>query len=220
MSIAPGIADLSTVPRLPWIRVWILAISGVLLCAGILEGFWRSRGHRPSVADSPGLWAYHRGRLQSCPQNGIVVIGSSRALTDFSPDVVHELLPSHPFVQLAISGTASPIAVLEALAADKGFSGLVVCDVHVRQLQHRDWDGQLTFVRKGASTVFPLTSFLRANVEGTVAFIEPNLSLRKIMSSLRTGRPPWRVRWLMHPDRSVSMHPLDEPPRVSEPPYE
>lgn len=101
-----------------------VALAGVALLG--LELFWRMRGFTPMVRDTMQLWALERARVRD-DANVIAIIGSSRAQLALDPEVLTEEL-GRPAIQLAITG-GSPLPVLEDLASDPQFRGIVLCEV-------------------------------------------------------------------------------------------
>jgi hypothetical protein len=93
-----------------------------------LESAWREVGHLPSVTDDSDLWAYQRSRVYRRGRNTLVLAGLSRIHTDFATQTFREHYPDYDVVQLAVNGR-HPLAVLEDLALDEEFSGIVLCSV-------------------------------------------------------------------------------------------
>ena len=96
----------------------------ILIIAG-WEIFWRSKGYAPTLNDSKYLWAKTR---ESIKPDDVVIIGSSRGLFDIDLKSLATALQVKEVKQLAMTGS-SPTPVLEALANDPHFKGIIICDV-------------------------------------------------------------------------------------------
>jgi hypothetical protein len=112
------------VPQVPWKAV--LASVVVLTVAAAIgwEFHARSQGYRPSLNDTPDLWAQTREKVQP---NSLVLVGTSRILFNADLDVLEKTFGQGP-VQLALAGS-SPYPVLEDLAKDESFHGTVIVDI-------------------------------------------------------------------------------------------
>lgn len=112
------------VPNVPWRGV----LAATLLLAGLATAAWeiraRALGYRPTLNDTPDLWAEARASVKP---DSLVLVGTSRLLFDVDLDLVEKGLGARP-VQLAIVGS-SPYPVLADLAADETFHGTVLLDV-------------------------------------------------------------------------------------------
>lgn len=108
----------------PW---WVaLLVAGVLL--GGAELGWRRLGFRPTVKDTPELWSLERARASQGNGRATVLLGSSRFQVGLSPEELSRSLGGARVVQLSINGSSS-LPLLEDLAADERFHGLVLCEV-------------------------------------------------------------------------------------------
>jgi hypothetical protein len=109
-------------------RVWWVAllVAGLLLVGAELG--WRRRGFQPSVKDTPELWALARAQASAGDGRAVVLVGSSRFQGGLVPEELAKALGGARLVQLSING-ASSLPVLEDLAADERFRGLVLCEV-------------------------------------------------------------------------------------------
>jgi hypothetical protein len=112
------------VPDLPW-RGLLVAV--VVVTAGISlawELTTRAWGYRPTLNDTPTLWAHARSNVWG---DSIVIIGDSRPLFDLDLDELQQGLGSRP-IQLANAGSCA-YPILEDLANDKAFHGTVICSI-------------------------------------------------------------------------------------------
>lgn len=112
------------IPALPW--KGILEATILLVLAGTLA--WeinaRAHGYRPSLNDTPDLWAEQRAKVKP---GSLVLIGTSRMLFNADLDVLEEQLGQRP-VQLAMAGS-SPFPVLADIARDESFRGTLIVDI-------------------------------------------------------------------------------------------
>ena len=91
------------------------------------EMVYRSHGYAPSVRDHTPLWALTRVTMQPDDRNVVALVGSSRMQCAISLDVFEDTFGSKP-VQLSLIAS-SPIPLLEDLADDEHFRGLVICEM-------------------------------------------------------------------------------------------
>ncbi len=112
------------VPAVPWKAVLATVIALTVAAAIGWEFYARSQGYRPSLNDTPDLWAQTREKVQP---NSLVLVGTSRMLFDADLDVLEKAFGQRP-VQLALAGS-SPYPVLEDLAKDTSFHGTVIVDI-------------------------------------------------------------------------------------------
>ena len=126
----PGIAQpvpVRPVPEQPWGKILLAALLiFVVLLAG-WEIYWRAFGVTPAVANSSGLWAMQRRRIDAGEGDATVIVGSSRPLFDIQLPVWERLAGRRP-IQLALEGT-SPLRFAEDLAADPHFTGRLIIGI-------------------------------------------------------------------------------------------
>ncbi len=125
-SSSDAVPDARAIPLLPWKRVGLLAL--VLALAGAVLWEWNARrlGYTPSYADTAGLWAIERRKVDLLG-DPIVAVGASRTFFDLDLAVWQELT-GRPLLQLSIVGT-SPRRFLTDLADEPKFHGLVIVGV-------------------------------------------------------------------------------------------
>lgn len=112
------------IPAIAW-RPVLLAVALLSAAATLGWEIWaRAAGYRPTLNDTPDLWAETRNRVQP---DSIVLIGTSRMLFDMDLDVLEQGLGKRP-TQLALVGS-SPFPILGDLAADENFHGTVLLDI-------------------------------------------------------------------------------------------
>jgi hypothetical protein len=129
-----------TIPDRPWLRMAALAAALIALLATGWEILCRARGFRPTLDDTPDLWAQTRARLDDAPADAIVLLGSSRMLFDMDLDEVERATGRRP-IQLATVGT-NELFLLEKLADDPHFRGTAIVS----------FVPSLTFLPPGAAT--------------------------------------------------------------------
>jgi hypothetical protein len=126
----PGVAQpvpVRDVPPQPWRRIFLGALTMLVLLLAAWEGYWRAYGVTPGYYNSNGEWAQQRRRIDQGEGGKTVLIGSSRVLFDVQLPVWEKLAGERP-IQLAMEGTSS-VPVLEDLAADPKFTGHLVVGV-------------------------------------------------------------------------------------------
>lgn len=109
--------------------LWPTAIAFALLFVLSLELGLRNFGFRPSITDDKWMWAIERNSVyQTNGQNVLVFVGSSHAHAAVNPILVESILPTFRVVNLSIAGKGDASAVLNDLATDENFKGIVVYD--------------------------------------------------------------------------------------------
>lgn len=116
----------------PWALLGRRVFITILIATVCWEGYWRWRGFVPTHKDDPMLWTMQRERLKTAGPRAVAVIGSSRIFYGLETDLVRERT-GRPVVQLASNGM-SPLPVLEDLAADGLFRGVVLCGLSIPTL--------------------------------------------------------------------------------------
>jgi len=117
------------------VRAFVCAVLLVVSLLAGAEWYWRARGFLPTVQDSRLLWSYWRSKVYSAgaEQPPVVLLGSSRAQVGLVPEVVAEGFPRRRVVQLSAMGRG-PYGVLDSLAKDPRFTGILICDACERFL--------------------------------------------------------------------------------------
>jgi hypothetical protein len=126
----PGVAQpvpLRPVPAQPWGRILIGAVLLLVLLVAGWEEYWRAYGVRPSIANTYGLWAIQRRRIDAGEGDATVLLGASRLYFDIQLPVWERLDGRRP-IQLSFEGT-SPLTPLQDLADDPKFTGRVLIGV-------------------------------------------------------------------------------------------
>ena len=164
-----------------------VALAGVLLA--VLEVGWRHAGFRAMPRDTLQLWALERSRVDGT-RHVAAIVGSSRAQLGLDPRVIADELhlPTH---QLAITG-GSPLPVLQDLANDDEFRGLVICEVtpsafflrpaDIAKQSGADWVAGW----RGLPFVSSIETRLRVALQTKLALLLAQTNVRYQVSSLLT----------------------------------
>jgi hypothetical protein len=122
------VISIERIPPLPHGKVWIVAS---LLTVGLvvfMETLARLGGYVGMPSDDMGLWALERSRVRDNDPSQVVLVGSSQMQMGIDPETWGEACNCAPPIQLAIVASSS-LPVLQHLAAQKDFKGMVLCDV-------------------------------------------------------------------------------------------
>ena len=188
----PGVAQpvpVRPVPEQPWGRI----CAGAILMLGVLlggwEAYWRAYGVHPSIANTFGLWAQQRRRIDAGERNATVLLGASRVFFDIQLPVWERVAGRRP-IQLAIEGT-SPLPFLEDLADDPLFTGQVLVgvapDVFFSGYQYRG--GVLAYVRRESPSQRIGQWLSMRLIEPRIAFDDRDYALEVVLA-----RQPWPAR--------------------------
>ena len=195
-------------PRGPWGRTWLLALAIALVVLTAWEVVWRRQGFTPAVRDDGYTWSMNRARVRS---NSIVAVGTSRIQTAVDPDLWAEEW-GESLVQLAIA-EGSPLPIIENLAADLSFAGLVIFDFVPRvvfdatgEWEPTSYDWLQTYAAMLRSPAERTEAWLRPQVESRLVLRNSALAPRAILSALEGGSLPRRPYGVMRRDR---FQPLD-----------
>lgn len=112
------------IPPLPWRQLTLAAAALTLVAAAAWEFNARRHGYRPTLNDTPDLWAQERRKVQP---DSIVIIGDSRAIFDLDLDALEQGLGRRP-IQLALPGTCG-YPILADLVADEKFHGTIIASL-------------------------------------------------------------------------------------------
>jgi hypothetical protein len=153
------------------------------------EAYWRAYGVHPSIANTFGLWAQQRRRIDAGERDATVLLGASRVFFDIQLPVWERVVGRRP-IQLAIEGT-SPLPFLEDLADDPLFTGQVLVgvapDVFFSGYQYRG--GVLAYLRRESPSQ-RIGQWLSMHlIEPHVAFDDRDYALETVLARL-----PWPAR--------------------------
>ena len=201
----PNVPPAARAAGKPFLAVVVLAAG---LAAGALcgaEAYWRARGVRPTVPDSPALWALHRSAVGGDP-DVVALLGSSRMRAGFDLATFRRRFPGRPVVQLAIGGN-NPEPVLADLAADRRFVGSVVVSFR-EEPTHPDFAGRTREYLAAAETPDgPGARWglrLGSAVRERAALLSAAVGWRELLVRVRAGRWPGPSRGAQSFDREVT----------------
>lgn len=169
-----------------WLRTWLLTITLILIYMGGWESFWRLQGYIPTVEDNLGLWAATRRQANQQEGKSVALIGASRIQLGLNPDVFARTTGVRPLM-LAIDGN-SPLPILQNLAEDPGFSGLVICGLtpqwlaEARTTKHRAAKWIRKYRRQKWSS--RLETLLSSGIQQLFVFRFPGLSPGRVWRHL------------------------------------
>jgi hypothetical protein len=206
----PGIAQpvpVRPVPEQPWGRILLGAALILVLLIGGWEAYWRAYGVTPSIANSNGLWAIERRRIDAGEGDATVIVGSSRPFFDIQLPVWERLAGRRP-IQLALEGT-SPLVFVEDLAADPHFTGHLIIGIDP-QVFFQGFGlhiGAVAYTRKESPSQRIGQKLSMHLIEPYLAFDDPDFALQTVLA-----RQPWPPRpgkpWLTQV-RKLSDHETD-----------
>lgn len=214
----PGIAQpvpVRPVPEQPWGRILAGAALIFLLLLGGWEAYWRAYGVTPSIANTNGLWAIQRRRIDAGEGDATVIVASSRPFFDIQLPVWERLDGRRP-IQLAFEGT-SPLAFAEDLADDPHFTGRLIIGVDPQVFfrgypSHND---AIAYARKQSPSQ-RIGQWLSMHLlEPYLAFDDPDYALETVLARQawppRPGKP-WltQVRKLSQTEADRNTHLWDK----------
>ncbi len=192
----PGVAQpvpLRPVPQQPWGRILIGTVLLLVLLVAGWEEYWRAYGVRPSIANTYGLWAIQRRRIDAGEGNATVLVGASRLYFDIQLPVWERLDGTRP-IQLSFEGT-SPLKAVEDLAADPRFTGRVLIavepDLFFSGYEYRS--GAIRYARKESPSQRIGQWLSMRLIEPYFAFDDPDYALQTVLA-----RQPWPARPGLH----------------------
>jgi hypothetical protein len=188
----PGVAQpvpLRPVPQHPWGMMLLIAALVVAMLVGGWEWYWRDYGVRPSIANTYGLWAIQRRRIDTGEGDVTVLVGGSRLYFDIQLPVWERLDGRRP-IQLSFEGT-SPLGPVEDLAADPKFTGQLVIAVEPDLLfTGFTYRGEAVAYARKESPSQRIGQWLSMRfVEPYFAFDDPDYALQTVLA-----RQPWPKR--------------------------
>jgi hypothetical protein len=187
-----------------------LAVALVVVVLAGIEVAARARGFKPSVKDSPALWSAYRQRARTPPgpDAPVVLTGSSRFMLGIDPRLLSTVV-GRPVVNLAIDGSY-PFAVVDDLANDDAFHGIVLCELGAfvadgsgeARAGRAKPDEYLRYFHS-RTAVSDTEALMREWLQSRLALLVPEFSLRKLAPNLAFGSPLPRPGYLrMLPGRT------------------
>jgi hypothetical protein len=204
------VSDCRVVPVQRWGTVLALVVIIEIACVASWESFWRAHYLVPDdYEDTPAVWQIQRERATG---GATVLIGSSRMWEDVDLAAWERAAGTRP-LQLAIAGR-NPRPVLEELAADPSFHGLVVCEVTPYLFFVEPEATTADFMRRGRAQTLSQRASNRLGMmlERWLAFIDNETRLSTLWKRaplpLRAGAFPVRdvpKGHVMRADRNTRM---------------
>lgn len=192
-------------PAPSWPALWMLSGLVAVSLFGVVEQAWRVSDYQPSVVDSPALWSLQRARVVDGGEKSVALLGASRMQLGFCTDLFRQRYPGYQLSNLAIIGR-HPVAVLNDLAKEPSFKGLVICAITAPGFQRECWNEQQLYVdyyHREHSVTTALDTSVGAFFTDRCVVLNPALRLDRVVHSLLSeGRLPTRQHTLMRNDRS------------------
>ncbi|MEZ6070469.1 MAG: hypothetical protein R3C10_09400 [Pirellulales bacterium] len=168
----------------------------MLLVVGAMvsqEVWWRSRGISQSVSDDVNLWCIQRDKADAAGHDVIAVLGASHMQLGFAPEAFHACNPKYKIANLAINGTF-PIPILQDLAEDESFSGIVICGLMPRGIVPDAWKGPPVVYSGYHRYQWGYTKLverkLRTYLQQSLSWFNQEVSLNNLIRDLARGRMP------------------------------
>jgi hypothetical protein len=124
------------VPAGSWRAIWLVALAIAVGLTALCEIEARRHHQRPSVVDDASSWAVLRNQIDDDPKV-VAFVGTSRTALGFSADAFAAAAPGSRGVQLGIDGML-PFTILNDIAQDEHFKGVVVLDFIERDVSTAD----------------------------------------------------------------------------------
>ncbi len=172
----------------PWPRVGLLTL---VLAGGIVggaEAFWRGQGQLPWVPDSKELWAFHRSRVYN-DRKTVLLLGTSRMGAAISPEMFRARCPDYQLVQLSLTGSNSPIGMLEHFAVDDDFSGIVLCGMAAPFLDRTRWEDQSEHYNYPSKPHERWSAAVHGYLRASIVVLDPGLSLKTTIKNHLQSAP-------------------------------
>ncbi len=189
------------------IAVIVLAMLVAGATLGGWEWLWRKQGYEPALYDDRDLWSLHRDRAIDVDQaRNFTVIGASRIQLAFSTQAFESRMPGWHATSLAINGHYPP-AVLQDLAADKRFAGVLLVDVDARGLARWYRDMSKPWVRHYHRNFGPqrrIERQLLSAAQKRLVMASSEFNLVRRLAGWLDDRPPWRHYTRLLEDRTIS----------------
>ena len=187
----------------------VILLAGAITASAVAgwEWYWRERGHEPTLYDDRDLWAQHRHRAVTVEQaRNFTVIGASRIQLAFSTRAFEQAMPGWTAVSLAINGHY-PVAVLEDLAADEDFAGVLLVAVDARGLAHWYHDMSAPWVRHYHRDFGPqrrLERRMLTALQNELVVVGSPFNLVRRLEGWLDDRPPPRHYTTLLDDRTIA----------------
>lgn len=187
----------------------VIVVAGLVAAAAVVgwEWLWREQGYTPALYDDRDLWAAHRHRAVTVDQeNNFTVLGASRIQLAFSARAFENTLPDWEATSLAINGHY-PVAVLEDLAADENFAGVLLVAVDSRGLAHWYHDMSSPWVRHYHRDFGPqrrIERELLTFLQQRLVVVGSPFNLVRRLEGWFQGQSPTKNYTTLEPDRTIA----------------
>ena len=91
------------------------------------EAYWRSQDYYPTLNDEEALWAMHRSKVEDLTNNGLIILGSSRAYFDIQLNEWEMETGVKP-IQLSSTGS-SPLPTFHDIVHNTNYKGTILIGV-------------------------------------------------------------------------------------------
>jgi hypothetical protein len=171
-------------------KTWVFAILIIFFVLGSWEIFWRIHEFKPYIEDNIHIWHLQRSKVSK--NTRFVFMGSSRAQLGLHPDVFTEQFKDSP-VNLSIDGNP-PFPVLNDLANDDKFSGIVFCSILPQWLAEKtpEKNRSSKWVRKyhKKTILSQIDTYLSILIQKTFVFKNPGLSPKNLTKQIKKKQWP------------------------------
>lgn len=172
-------------PELRWHLVFAVALTCALVAIAGLELWVRGMGVEPSVTDDTSL--YGRERAKAYGDDLIALVGTSRFQVALDPEQIDEAFDDHRVANLSVIGQ-SALPVLEELASDESFRGVVVVEfmpIRMFTPDATDVDKARDFLKRydALAAYSPLETNLRLMLQSNLALLHPQVKARGLAKS-------------------------------------
>ena len=161
-------------------RDLVLVVALLVVTLASLDLMLQRLGVQPSFGNEPGPWAVERER--ALDPAAFVLVGSPRFQLALDPAEIQKRLPNHTVSNLSVLGQ-SPLPVLEDLAHDPKFRGVVLFEFHPWRMYTRD-DADIEKSRRFVDAyhrrpwISDLEHSLRAPLQASLTFLNPEYNLK------------------------------------------
>ncbi len=193
-----------------WNKSWVMTAVIFLTVVVCAETGFRFVGYPPEVSDK-FVWANLRKSVSVEDGKAIALLGDSRMAYNISTETLHKQYPGYHIAQLAIVGK-SPLAVLEDLANDPKFKGIVICAVscdRLRSIHQKDQQEYVDYYHKGENRTEGINRKIVAFIQTYSVILRSEKKIMNIGRTLLRSQPlGGESRVHNFPDRSggVDLH--------------
>ncbi len=194
------------IPNGHLLKTWLLGLAVAVLIVSAWEGFWRFNGFRPSLQDNAELWGGIRAKAAQHGSDTVVFAGSSRVQGGLRPEIFADATGKPEPLQLAVGG-CKPGPLLEHLARDESFTGLVICGIVPAMFFSTNSGGAALkdFIReyeeRSVSPSAMTESFLSGVLNNLLCYRIPELAPQRVSKTFRERRWSKQNYRLLQPNR-------------------